>query len=346
MFAINVPAGGHPLLGCRIVAVGHVETTAPQGAIDVAQPQRGGIALAGWAFDADSIDPIYVHVYIDGVHPPNVLLANASRPDVGRVYPIAGGSRGYSSFVPAAPGPHDVCVYAINDNLTGPHSLLGCRHVDVPVPDIAPAVGALDVAAASEEAITIAGWAADPDTPDSIPVHAYIDGVLTTLWADAPRPDVATVFPAFGDQRGFRTTIAATPGPHTVCVYAINNNLVGPHAVLGCRSLNVPLPHGTAPVGALDVVANGGGQVTVAGWAIDPDTSAAIAVHVYIGTGGVPIIADGDRPDVGSAFPSFGPDHGYRVTLPVGSGAATVCVYAINDNPAAANTTLGCRSLR
>jgi hypothetical protein len=131
-----------------------------------------------------------------------------------------------------------------------------------------------------------------------------------------------------------------------VCVFAINDNLVGPHTLLGCRSVVVPPPHATPPIGSLDAVITGGGRVTVSGWALDPDTTAPIAVHVYVDAAGTPVIAEGARPDVAAAFAGSGPSHGFLASVPAPAGAGQVCVYAINDNPAAAHTLLGCRRLR
>jgi len=93
----------------------------------------GGVAsvkIDGWAIDPSlDLAPTHVHVYVDDAT--TALLANRSRPDVGRAFPVAGSDHGFSATIPAAPGIRSVCAYAIN--LAGPGSnvLLGCRTVAV-----------------------------------------------------------------------------------------------------------------------------------------------------------------------------------------------------------------------
>jgi hypothetical protein len=285
-----------------------------------------------------------VHVYVDGAGPPTTLVANVDRPDIAAAFPASGGRHGFAAAVDMAPGAHDVCAYAINDNLVGPNTLLGCRRVNVPVPHATPPAGSLDVVRADGQAITVAGWAGDGDSPDPVFVHVYVDGANNPLVANGARPDVGAAVPALGPNRGFAASISATPGRHDVCVYAINDNLVGPHTPLGCRSVTVDVPNGARPFGSLDVLGRLGSSVTVAGWAIDPDTADPIDVHVYVGASGTPIVADGDRPDLAALFPAAGPAHGFHLTLPAPANS-TVCVYAINDNAAAGHTQLGCRRL-
>src|SRR5262249_13058206 len=157
-------------------------------------------------------------------------------------------------------------------NNVGPNALLGCRAVDVPIPNLAPPSGSLDVATDFLQLVVVAGWAADPDSAGPIPVHVYVDGVLaTSVIADGLRPDVAQVIPSFGPNRGCVAAVGANPGSHNVCVYAINDNLVGPHRPLGCRTVVVAQPNAAPPFGALDVLSRQGSTVRVAGWAIDPD---------------------------------------------------------------------------
>jgi hypothetical protein len=344
VYAINVPAGPHTSLGCRVVAVGHTDLYAPVGSLDAVVPAFGTVIVAGWALDADSVDSLPVHVYVDGAPPPATLVANVERPDIAAAYPASGARHGFAAAVDMAPGGHDVCAYAINDNFVGPNTLLGCRRVNVPVPRSTPPVGSLDIVRADGQAITVAGWAGDVDSQDPVFVHVYVDGANNPLVASDPRPDVGAVLPALGPDRGFAASISATPGRHDVCAFAINDNLIGPHTPLGCRSVTVDVPNGARPFGSLDVVSSGATTVTVAGWAIDPDTDQAVAVHVYVGANGTAITADGERPDLAAAFPSFGALHGFTETVPATPGA-NVCVYAINDNPVAPHTELGCRRL-
>ena len=58
----------------------------------------GGVQLRGWTIDPDVVDPINVHVYVDG-RAVSVLTANASRPDVGRAYPGYGSNHGIDAKI-------------------------------------------------------------------------------------------------------------------------------------------------------------------------------------------------------------------------------------------------------
>ena len=99
--------------------------------------------------------------------------------------------------------------------------------------------------------------------------------------------------------------------------------------------------YGRQPFGSVDSVSAANGRVRAWGWAIDPDTTAPIAVHVYVGAAGYAITY---RPDVGAAYPGFGDYHGYDASFTTATGTYNVCVYAINV-PSGPNPQLGCRSV-
>jgi hypothetical protein len=95
------------------------------------------------------------------------------------------------------------------------------------------------------------------------------------------------------------------------------------------------------PVGSFDAVSSPEpGKIRVSGWAFDPnDPTTPIGVHVYIGGPyGTPGTVSHDlgaasvnRPDVASAYPYAGANHGFETTLPTSkSGRISVCTYAIN----------------
>ncbi|MEC5156077.1 hypothetical protein RCH23_003485, partial [Cryobacterium sp. CAN_C3] len=52
------------------------------------------------------------------------------------------------------------------------------------------------------------------------------------------RADIAAVYPAYGALHGLSEKVAAAPGAHNVCVYAINTG-AGGHSLLGCRMVTV-----------------------------------------------------------------------------------------------------------
>jgi hypothetical protein len=82
--------------------------------------------------------------------------------------------------------------------------------------------------------------------------------------------------------------------------------------------------------GALDV----GGAIRAAGWAIDR-VPGMEPTHVQLFVDGNHVgtaLADDSRPDVGQAFPSFGPDHGFDLTVPIPPGDHLVCVNAVDTD--------------
>ena len=279
----------------------------------------GMIAVGGWALDPDTTSSIRVHVYVDG-HATLNLAATGPRPDVGRVVG-KGDNHGFSATLGAVPGTHQVCVYAINTPV-GSNPSIGCRNVTVPnqVP-----VGSLESVASGMDSFTVSGWALDPDTTSSIRVHVYVDGRATlSLAAAGPRPDVGRIF-GKGDNHGFTATLNAAAGPHQVCIYAINTPAATNHRI-GCRNVVVS---NQAPFGAVDSVTSGIHSFTVRGWALDPDTTSSISVHVYVdGRYTLSLAAAGSRPDVGRVF-GKGDNHGFSATLNAAPGPHQVCVYAI-----------------
>jgi hypothetical protein len=100
-----------------------------------------------------------------------------------------------------------------------------------------------------------------------------------------------------------------------------------------------------APFGWLDSATSpSAGLISVRGWALDPDTTESINVHVYVdGTAIVALTANISRPDVGSAY-RRGDNHGFSGALNVADGTHQVCVYAI-DSAGGSNSRIGCASV-
>jgi len=332
--ALNLGDGHDVQLGCRLVQVLNRD---PIGSLDtVAEQSPTALIVGGWALDPDTTAPISVHVYIDGVLASG-FTANGSRPDVGAAFGD-GDLHGFTQVYPVASGTHTVCVYAINVP-AGPNPAIGCRTVSVVNRN---PMGSLDTAtAASPNAILVGGWALDPDTTAPIDVHTYVDGRLAgAVRADGSRPDVAA---AFGDgaQHGFTQVYPATTGTHQVCVYAINVPS-GANPAIGCRSVTV-VNHD--PFGSFDTaVGTSPTSVTVTGWALDPDTTAPIAVHAYVdGRFATAFTATDTRPDVAQLF-GMGGEHGFRRVVPTTPGTHQVCLYAINA-PTGPNPQIGCKTV-
>ena len=239
---VEVPSGTHnvcvygfntaqpsnsPLLGCRSVAVSGV----PFGSLDVVTPVPGGFRAAGWAVDPDTEASLDVHVYVDGALA-GVARADEPRGDVSAIHNGYGAAHGFDFSLSAAPGRHEVCVYAINQR-DGNNALVGCRSVNVTsVP-----IGAFDVAQRQGDNVRIVGWAIDGDTTDPISVHAYADGrLVASVSANELRGDVGATYPEYGAAHGFDATISA-PGARSICVYGINVE-AGSNSLLGCRTVS------------------------------------------------------------------------------------------------------------
>jgi hypothetical protein len=332
VYAIDSAGRGNPLIGCKSVTV---INHSPIGALDsVTSTSPGAIAVRGWALDPDTTSSIRVHVYLDGVAT-SALAATGPRADVGRIFG-KGDNHGFTGTLNAAAGPHQVCVYAINTP-AGLNPGIGCT--SVVVSNDAP-IGALDSVTSGMESFTVRGWALDPDTTSPINVHVYVDGVaVASIPASTSRPDVGRIF-GMGDSHGFTGTFTATYGPHQVCVYAIDSS-GGLNQQVRCASVTV---NGTA-IGALDfVTSTSPGVMSVRGWALDPNTTSPIRVHVYVdGVASASLAANISRPDVGRIF-GMGDNHGFLSTVKAARGPRQVCAYAI-DSAGGTNPRIGCKNV-
>ena len=334
VYAINVGGGDSTLLGCRTVSTA---SGPPRGSLDALTPVLGGITVRGWALDPDTPKPIEVHVYVDGVWGGR-FTAQGDRPDVAAAFPGYGAAHGYSGTVPAEGGRHEVCAYGINV-MSGANTLLACKTVTVVG---GPPTGNFESLSADKLTAHVTGWATDPDGPASVVVHVYVNGNWAGAFvADAQRPDVGAAFPGQGNAHGFDVTVPLSPGVNEVCVFAIDPQFLR-NPQLGCRTVTADAK---APTGSYDSLWLSGTSARLTGWAVDPETTAPVGVHVYVnGQWGGAFTADKSRPDVAAAL-GKGDKHGFDVTVPVPTGTSTVCVYAI-DPQGVWNPSLGCKTVR
>jgi hypothetical protein len=306
------------------------------GSLDlVARVDPNHLRVAGWAVDGETNNSIDVHVYVDNAGAA-ITTANQQRGDIGAAYPTYGSAHGYDVTFPISPDAQIVCTYAISQG-AGINSQLGCSYVPH------NPFGSLDLVEGRAGGIRVAGWAIDPDTSGLVAVHVYIDGAFAAaVPTGLSRPDVASQYPGYGDGHAFDGVISSVaPGPHTVCAYAINTGSGNANTQIGCRSVVV----GGNPFGSLDLVAPAGGGVRVAGWAIDPDTTDPVAIHIYVdNTWKAAFVAGTARSDL-SGF-GYGPNHAFdAVVSGVGSGTHSVCAWAINSGSGTSNSLVGCRNV-
>jgi len=319
---------------CRTVTV---PVAKPIGAFDAVTWNGTAVNVSGWAIDPVMASPTNVSVSVDG-GAATVALANTSRPDVAHYYPMYGPSHGYSVAVPAAAGPHSVCVTAVT--AAASRTSFGCRNITVPA---SKPFGAFDAVTWNGSAMVAAGWAVDPNSTAPIPVSVSVDGATPrTGTASTVRADVARVFPAYGTNHGYAVTVPATPGPHSVCVTAVNVGAGTVDTPLGCRTFTVPT---ASPFGHLDTVSWNGSALVARGWAIDPNTSAPISVAVSVDGATRTRTANVLRSDVGGVYPASGPNHGFSVAVRSTRGTHSMCVTALNTGAGTLDTPLGCRTV-
>ncbi|MEO6701310.1 MAG: DUF3152 domain-containing protein [Jatrophihabitantaceae bacterium] len=126
-YALNLAGpGGTSTLGCRSVVV----SFSPSGHLDSVVGQANSVLASGWAIDPDTLGPTRAAIYVEsgGV----TGAANLNRPDVAAAHSHFGALHGFAIRVPATPGRHRVCGYAINTAGAGSNIALGCKLVDVP----------------------------------------------------------------------------------------------------------------------------------------------------------------------------------------------------------------------
>ena len=179
--------------------------------------------------------------------------------------------------------------------------------------------------------VELVGSVVDPASVLPATLTALVDGI--------PRVSAQT-FAGEGDSQRFNFAVPIDGGiARELCV-----DIRGARANTSMRVVCTAVtgPDGP-PVGSLDVVRAGLGALAVQGWAIDPDVSTPIEVHVYVD--GVLVTgtrADRTRDDVGRAYPDYGAAHGFTATLAVTSGQHFVCAYGI-DVDDDENALIGCR---
>lgn len=236
--AINTGPGSNVLIKCTTVNVPVKTQTgksgSPVGFLDNVKGGVGSVTVEGWALDPDTFGAIDVHIYIDGYAQAHV--ANSPRKDIAAAYPGYGANHGYSlNLNVEKTGKREVCAYGINVG-KGTNVHLGCKTVTVTSGN---PFGAFDTATAGSGKINVSGWAVDPNSQTPIGVHVYVDNTGTALVANTVRNDVAKIHPWYGNDVGFSADVAAGPGKHNVCAYAINVGAGKTNTHLGCKTVTV-----------------------------------------------------------------------------------------------------------
>jgi RHS repeat-associated protein len=309
----------------------------PSDYIDVAKnngnggssiPQGGIMFAGGWAIDNEDGAPVAkVEVLLDG----NVIglaTLGGSRPDVAAAYNRPDftnsgwnftGSIGY-----VAPGTHMINAMAYDSS---GNSVLTASSVAITVTSDNPPFGSVDAVKGiatgtttipSGGLVTVGGWAADIEDGSPVAtVRVLLDGVpIGNATLGSSRPDVAAAYnqPAYA-KSGWNFTGSvrtASVGTHTISVAAYDSS--GNETILpGSTSITVTA-NPDSMTGSFDGVSNAtngsntislGGNITVVGWAAEPDQNPGAPVSrveieidgQYLGLATL----GGQRPDVASA---------------------------------------------
>ncbi|MFB9664730.1 hypothetical protein HP467_07850 [Curtobacterium albidum] len=205
--------------------------------------------------------------------------------------------------------------------------------------------GAITSVATGYQRAVVTGWAVDPDTTDPIRTDFYVDGKgAASTTADVVTPSLADSLGAGNTRHGFSVTITGlSAGAHQVCAWGINAG-AGSNAQFQCADFRI---EGGSPVGVIDRITTSVDTVSVRGWAIDPDTTAAVAVRVLVdGATKATWTANGAKAGLDAAKPGFGDAHQYSGTLTgFPTGTHQVCVVAVNKAGSGSDATLGCQSV-
>ncbi len=291
--------------------------------------------VTGWAYDQNAgVNPINVHIYIDGVPTANIT-ANLPRPDLVKSKKIPDPNHGFDYQLPAdlSIGKHIIDIYAINIP-EGKNPKLPGSPKRINTINYLP-TGRFE----SADSIHATGWAYDKNAGvNPINVHIYIDGVPTAnITANLPMPDLVKSKKIPDPNHGFDYQLPAdlSIGKHIIDIYAINipegKNRRLPGSPKRINKINnpIPTPINHDPIGNLD----GADAIHTTGWAYDQDNGTnPINVHIYIdGNPIANVLANLPRPDLVSSGITPDPFHGFDYAfVGLSAGTHTVDVYAIN----------------
>lgn len=303
--------------GCRTVTVPNNEV----GSFDSVSAEIGKISVSGWSLDQTSSESTYVWVSIDGKGG-GAIWAGGKLNWIEGLFPGKGPRHGFSGSFPATSGVHTVCVTGTKENVS-----YGCKQVTVP----SSGAASWDSLTASDQKITLTGWAVDRISTTQQYVWITVDGKGAPYLA-ADRLDwIDSYFPGVGKNHGFTVSLKAGAGPHTVCVRASFDG-----QDLGCRTIDVPSTGATN----IDSVTGVKGGVKITGWSVDRNSTATTYIWVDVDGKGAPIAAASRLDWIASYFPGVGPLHGIDSVVPASSGSHRVCLTATFDN-----RDLGCRTV-
>ncbi|MDT4979253.1 MAG: hypothetical protein QOG07_1132 [Pseudonocardiales bacterium] len=322
--AANISYGVNKTLTCATVTV----IDSPRGRVEALVQAPGGVSVRGWAFDPNApTSTLAVYVYIDrALHG---IRAAQPRPDIGALYPGTGANHGFNTTFLLAAGTHTICVVAGNVSY-GVNKTLACKTLTL---RYTPTT-AITSLTRTATGVRIAGWSSDPDTAAAILVRINDNGKQHTQLT-------ASGLGATHNGHNFAVWLTLRSGYHSICAIGVNVAFGTGNGVTSCQAVVLRLN----PFGRFESLSRSGASanLTVRGWAIDPDTGSPIKITIKV-DGAAPIVATAGslRTDVGQVYPHYGSLHGYVATVPASAGEHTVCVSAVNVS-LGATVSLGCK---
>ena len=310
----------------------------PEGNLTAVTPSPNSLTISGWSVDPDDVTgTVPVSVQIDSSW--YALSANQVGADLSSQYPGAGTAHYFTGTYALSAGNHTLCVYLVNAGGAGGQGTLGCQVVSIP---ITPApVGAITTTSSANGTISFAGWAVRPDAPTA-PVHLAINfgTTWTALTTGDPNAVAPTQVTGAGPDQGFSGSFAAPAGSQSFCVWASPTQ--GAAIQLACATVTVAPP---APAqGAIDSITAVAGGVSVAGWDAYPTSpSTSVGMAIEVGTAWTSMTANQPSTEAQTAIPGIGANHGFAATISLAPGTYSVCIWT--DNPDAAATNMGCKSV-
>ncbi len=336
--AYNIGVGQTKSIGCKTVTI---PDPSPTGTFDGASAKAGAVSVRGWTFDPNQTSTsTSVRVTVGG-STAGTLQANVVRADVNKAKKVTG-RHGYSGTVPVnKAGNQRVCVIAKNLD-AGADKTLGCRTVNIPSSN---PTGRLDAASGGAGAVTVRGWAFDPNaTSASLEGRVTVGGsTIGSITMNGARADVNKAKKVTGRHGYSVKLLSAKTGKQSVCVIAKNTGY-GSDTRLGCKTITIA---DSTIRGGYDAASATTTGVTVRGWAYDTSaTSRSINTAVSVdGKTVATVAANTTRADVNKAKHVSG-KHGFNTTVKrtLTAGKHTVCVTGKNIG-AGGDASLGCKTV-
>jgi hypothetical protein len=201
----------------------------------------------------------------------------------------------------------------------------------------APAIH-VDGITAVPNGIYVVGWAWDRDTSAPITVQVEVGSTTTSVTTDLARGDVQRVFGLSHDRVGWQHFAYVPPGSYRVCPSAVDYPTGTLQTAQQCKTVVVPE---TAVVGAIESSSVTDGNLTVKGWAADPNSPSTAEVVITQGDRVDTIVADLARADIAASRGQHYVNAGYEAVVPVVEGVTQACV-SVKDPSNGTSVALGC----